>query len=270
MNTLERSVSNSVIDSNYSEIFAGYTLPKLLKRIETETNPGKFKEIMLRAIQLYFDGLVEGNFSLKEPDIWAKQEEALNAILLAVRMTVSGFYITNKDVPFSNVRDTLLPHDSILIQYGSKRSGADRRLQGKEFEIESYAKSVAQALQGKKVDLIVPVASGGFEPAAITAGYMGAEDMFPIRHSPFRRKDDAILVPKQAPPGYVTERFRGASVLVIEDLVDSGITASKIVEFVRSFSPHELYFAFVQGKGSPLLNLGWNKHNESKYLFTAN
>jgi len=36
------------------------------------------------------------------------QEEALNAILLAVHMTVSGFYITNKDVPFSNIRDTLL------------------------------------------------------------------------------------------------------------------------------------------------------------------
>jgi len=91
--------------------------------------------------------------------------------------------------------------------------------------------------------------------------------MFPIRYSPIRRKDGAILVPKQAPPGYVAERIRGTSVLIVDDLVDSGITASKIVEFVRSFSPHELYFAFVQGKGSSLLNLGWNKHNASKYLF---
>ena len=84
----------------------GYlTLPELLKQIKTEKNPGEFKETLLRAIQLYFDGLIEnrqwnGLFlfwrkplaEIKNQEIWEEQKETLDAILSGVQMTVSGFY----------------------------------------------------------------------------------------------------------------------------------------------------------------------------------
>ena len=44
-------------------------LPKLLKLIEHEEHPGRFKEAILGIIQLYFDGLVSAD-AVNNLNVW--------------------------------------------------------------------------------------------------------------------------------------------------------------------------------------------------------
>jgi len=250
-----------------SDAFVGAQLPELLKEIESQRDPRKFKEAVLRGIQLYFDGLVEGRSGHPNPEAWAEQLEALNAMLSGVGMTVAAFYRQNQEIPFDEVRETIMPYDSRLIRHGSQKGCKNRHLAGSEHQVGSYAVKVANALESEEVDLVIPVASGGFEPAVLTADYLGVNQLFPIRYSRVSRTDGGVLVPTQAPVDYSMQQISGNRILLVDDIVASGATASKLAQWVKNYDPAKVYFAVVQGGGRYLCNSGFHSHQNSQHLY---
>jgi hypoxanthine phosphoribosyltransferase len=250
-----------------SYAFVGAQLPELLKEIESQRDPRKFKEAVLEGIQLYFDGLVEGRNELPNPEVWAEQLEALNAMLNGVGMTVAAFYRQNQEIPFDEVREAIMPYDSKLIRHGSQNGCKNRHLAGSEHQVGSYAVNVVNALDGEDVDLVIPVASGGFEPAFLTADYLGVNQLFPIRYSRVSRTDSRVLVPTQAPADYPMQQISGNRILLVDDIVASGATASKLAQWVKNYDPAKVYFAVVQGGGKDLGNSGFHSHQSSQHLY---
>jgi len=78
-----QDVNPSKPSRSSSELFVNGKLQGLLHEIEIQKDPRKFKEAVLRVIQLYFDGLVEDRSSMKllNQKVWSEQLEALNAIV---------------------------------------------------------------------------------------------------------------------------------------------------------------------------------------------
>ena len=199
--------SRDKLPKTFSRVFVGVHLSGLLKEIESQRDPNNFKEALLSSIQLYFDGLVEGRSELPNPEVWAEQLETLNALLRATGTTVSAFYRKNSEIPFDEVREVIMPYDSRLIKHGSKSEYKERHLAGKEQQVGNYAANIADVLESEEVDLIMPVASGGFEPALLTADYLGLKHIFPIRYSRVSRNDNGVLVPAQAPRDYPQQQI---------------------------------------------------------------
>src|SRR3989339_795191 len=83
----------------------GRTLPELLKIIESEEDPQVFKEAVLNCAQGYFVGLIRSKSDVPNPDIWAEQSTALNALLQGMKMTVAAFYRQNQIIPCDEVRE---------------------------------------------------------------------------------------------------------------------------------------------------------------------
>jgi hypoxanthine phosphoribosyltransferase len=251
-----------------NDAFIGKNLQELLKEIEVQSDPRKFKEVVLRTLQLYFDGLVENKCQLPNPKVWAEQLETLNAMLRGLRLTVSGFYRDNENVPFDEVREIIIPYDSTLIKHGLKRGCKKRHLDGSEYQVGRYALNLTEVLKNEELDLVIPIASGGFEPSALIADYLSINEMFPIRYSRVSRTDGGVLVPSQAPLEYPKQEVDGKRILVIDDIVASGGTFSKLAKWMKNYCPTKAYFSTVQGDQKDLKDSNLHTHNNSQHLYT--
>jgi len=243
-------------------------LPELLKKIECETEPKAFKEAVLRSTQLYFDGIIEEKDRFLNIYTWKRQSEALNALLRGMKTTVVSYYNNNKEIPLDEVREAILPYASWLVKYGSEWKCKSRHLEGRESHVRKYAAKIASALEGEKVDLIIPVASGGFEPAALAADCLGMDQLLPIRYSRVSKLDSRVLVPKQAPNNHARQNIQEKNILLVDDIVASGNTISRVIGWAARYSPAKIYFAVVDlYPTEKLASLGLNKHKRSRYLY---
>lgn len=271
-NSILRPIARKIVplikpQKTSSCILNAASISDLLKKIESQRNPLEFKEALLGCIQLYFDGLVDRREEIENPEVWTEQLEALSAILTGVGITVVAFYRQNREIPFNEVREVVMPYNSTLIRHGSKSKPKGRHLAGCELLVGNYATSVANALTGEEFDLVIPIASGGFEPAVLTANYLGVNQFFPVRYSTVSRKDTEVLFPAYVTPDYLTQKISGRRILLIDDIVCHGRTASKLLRWIEKYNPASVHFAFVQGQGERLNALGLHRHQSSIHLY---
>ena len=241
------------------------TLPELLKLIEsTEENPIRFKEAVLGIIQLYFDGLID-NKGIKDPEIWKEQSETLEAVIEGVKLTLTSYYRSTEDY-FPVVREVLLSQDSRLIRYGSDKYSVRGHLSGSESEIMGYANDLSAFLR-ESIDLIIPITSGGFEPALLTAYDLKIDEILPVRYSRYRYNDHTVSVPFQLPLEYMEQRINDKVILVVDDITCIGETASKVIGFVEKYFPSKILFTTVLGKNKNLFHLGLYNHSSSEHTY---
>jgi len=162
-----------------------------------------------------------------------------------------------------------MPHDSALVRHGSKSEYKGRHLFGQEDHVAHYASDISKVLSNERIDLIIPIASGGFEPSALTADYLGVDKMFPLRYSRVSRTDSKVLVPSRAPVRYPKQQIKGKRILIIDDIVGSGRTLSQFAKWIRRHSPTKVYFAVVQGGQTDLKSHNLHKHDNSQHLYTC-
>ena len=246
---------------------AGYIIPEILKSIEHERDPHAFKEEILNLNQLYFDGLVENQNKSLDPNIWAEQSKTLNALLNGMKQTIVPFYRRHQHIPFDEVLETILPYSSLLIKHGSQNVFKTRWFKGREADVQNSVEIITKTLAKAKIDLILPVASGGFEPAILVADYLEIDDLFPIRYSQYSRKDEKVLVPTQAPQNYTQQHISGNKILFVEDGIDSGATASKLSSWITQYDPKKVYFAVIQASSHDLTHSSLHRHKNSRHLY---
>ncbi len=96
-------------------------------------------------------------------------------------------------------------------------------------------------------DTIVAISRGGLIPARIISDVINVSDVHSIKASLWgvggRISDDVLLYNVELP-------IRGKKVLVVDDIVDSGLTLTRIVEYVKTFGPEDLKTAVLHIKPS--------------------
>lgn len=249
-----------------NKTFERYTMTELIDAIEHKNEPKPFKDALLGALQLFYDGIVKFKLTSKNPDIWREQEEVLQAMISSVRLTVAQYY-KSQPIPFHDVRECVLPYSEQLVRYGLKGKCKIRHLDKKEHELPAYISDVTEALDDKQIDLIIPIASGGFEPACLTADYLNVANMLPIRCSRVSRSDTRVVTPYQAPEDYALHAIQGKHVLLVDDILLSGGTSSKTIKWVQKHNPGSTYFAVVLRDTDSRISKNLHPISENAYLY---
>lgn len=152
--------------------------------------PELFKNNVLSALQLYFDGLVESR-DLR-PEVIEERHNVLNAMIKATRLTVPGYYRKEKEIQYRRVQERIMPLESAILKYGSKNRAKHRHLFGCEYSISEYGKMVERDFSDKGVQLVIPIASGGFEPGMLVAECLNVKNILPVRYSHIHRRDPYV------------------------------------------------------------------------------
>src|SRR3989344_8706994 len=151
-------------------------------------------------------------------------------------------------MPVSEIRELIMPYDSKLIRYGSKGRCVRRHLFGLENIIGNHFRKIGAVLNEEEIDLVVPIASGGFEPAVLAADYLEVDTILPVRYSSYRCKDGGVLIPCNSHLEYITQ-IRNKRVMIIDDMSATGTTAEAVATWMDNYSPHKMLFTFIIGWG---------------------
>ncbi|MDO8516557.1 MAG: phosphoribosyltransferase [Nanoarchaeota archaeon] len=237
----EGEFKSNIFNVNY---FITYDsdIKDLLKNIEKNSDPRNFKEALLRINQLYYDGLIE----LEKQENWEEQEEILKKLINTSSEFIGQFYRNFNYVPIKKTREIILPLEESLIKYSSKLKAKPRHLSGEECNIRDFANNLEEKLKHENIDLIIPIMSGGFEPAALLKDWLAIDQFLPIRYSSRTKKDDSVLVPALAPEDYIKEQIKGKNILLIDDIKASGKTLHDVNQFLKQNFPKKIRCEIVK------------------------
>jgi len=111
-----------------------------------------------------------------------------------------------------------------------------------------------------KPDVIVAVARGGFVPARVISDIIGVDLILTIVAKAYKgigRKSKVVII-----QSFDCKHIIGKDVLVVDDIVDSGETMVKVLEFIYKCSPREVRSATVYHKP-------WSKIVPDYYIKTV-
>lgn len=243
--------------------FSQVSLEELLETLKSPFDPHPFKETLLQITQLYYDGLIERH-EHTGPKTWKQQLKTLRNLLQGVSDTLAAYYVQGKKVPMQEVSASMRHDKRNIMLYGSNKSCYKRHLYGEENCVSAFAMCLGNS--NLQPELIVPVASGGFEPALVAAYILGAKYVLPVRYSPLTRNDNHVLVPFNAPQDYVHKQLEGKHILIIDDVSESGLTAKTVTDWTLNFNPASVRFASVKVSSRTLEGLNFSR--ESYYVFS--
>jgi len=264
---MEDIINNSSFDERIKKSFyfeQGH-LETHLRKIKIEQDPRVFKELMLSSFQLYLNGLLKENQE-RDPETLDKRLGISNSFLKSLRVIISEFYGQNQCIDIDSIRERIIPHYSSIIKYDSKEISKTRHIIGGELNIRKCAFDIFRGLNNKKIDLVLPIASSGVEPGILIADYLGVDDLLPVRYSRYNQYDKDILTPYSGLE--VREQICGKNILIVDDTISSGYTASKVIKWAkRYYSPGEIYFASIYSFCKPENCM---RYKDVKFLYKHN
>lgn len=116
--------------------------------------------------------------------------------------------------------------------------------------IKNFYYDLEKFLYESRIDLIVCVASGGFEPSFAVGMLLPGVDLITVRFSRYKNLDKRVLVPRCLGADYATQRFSARRVLIVDDAISSGFMMEKTMEFISSNHAEVVYGAAVEAIGS--------------------
>lgn len=138
-----------------------------------------------------------------------------------------------------------------------ERSAKDRHLdRSTDKKMTDFVEDVVKGLKGRDVDLIIPIASGGFEPGVLVADYLEVYNILPVRYYCTRsggkiRDDRGPYFAAYAPKDHLEKLISGKNCLIVDDLATSTMSFSCSLNLVKSYSPKDIYFAVIDGCKAP-------------------
>ncbi|MCK5025522.1 MAG: phosphoribosyltransferase [Nanoarchaeota archaeon] len=243
------------IEKKFIEHSYHLTIQDLVKKIENEKNPLNFNDQLLAISQLYFEGLIEkdSDQNIDKENPWLEQSEALSRLNLAGKKAIGSFYRGN-GVDFDDIMETFLPYASTILQYGNNDCTAKHRhayfTDYDEVQRFGLNLPIISDYIGD-IDTIACVASGGFEPSYLLMDMMEKEELAVMRYSN-NKNDSEVRVPAYISKNYLDSQIKGKKVLVVEDMVSTGISLGQVMKFVSNFKPKVNYGTSVIGNNYAL------------------
>jgi len=271
MNSQYKLLKNSALDSTLQNAGEIKTLLELLNELEAEIHPVDFKDELLAITQLFFDSMVES-----EKGNWEEQEKVFSTLVEAGKTAVGSYYQSG-EIDLDKVKELVLTHvDCLIGQYflNDRRSkvrwvtdggsnldfGSTLQKTYREKTISEEGKGVFWALRRARerkipgVDMVVAVASGGFEPAYLAMNILGVDEFLPIRYSHVSRHDLGVKTPALAPENYAAA-IKGKSVLLVDDVILSGRSILQCMDYALQHDPKGLYISSMMGGNSKLTEI---------------
>jgi len=210
----------------------------LLKNLKSK-NPAVIKEIVLSLNQLYFDGLIEGDYSA-EPEL---EQFGLDKLIEAGILTIGSFYDGSLEGRLDEARDIIFSAERNIKDYSSKERAKRRHLRGFEDDILNWGRELSK--NELDINLIVPVASDGFEPAFLAASLRGLnpEEIIPLRFSRLSKGDSEAKKPKNFQ--YWDERLKGKKILITEGFSMDFHSIVKVRDYVKLQEPESITLSAV-------------------------
>ncbi len=115
-------------------------------------------------------------------------------------------------------------------------------------EVEEACARIAEALirDGVRVDVVVGVLRGGWVPARLLSDYLGVDSMGALEIKFYRGVGERGSVPVVVQPLLVP--VQGKTVLVVDDVADTGKTLSIATSFIDHYGPRKVYTATIYVK----------------------
>ncbi len=224
----------------------GYRLEALLRDLESSTNPLELREDIFGIAQLYTDGIIGGPFTglidkiTGKENSWQEQKRVLDSINQTGIEATLQFYAGER-INVERVRELILPYASEIVKYGSSELSKKRHLSPQIERMQNYGRFLERYPNAVgKIDAIVAVASGGFEPAYLLANAYGINDIAVPRYSSCNRGDVRVKTPKDAPADYMGGYCNGKNVAVVEDTVCRGESIIAVIKKVLEYAPKRI------------------------------
>src|SRR3989339_534235 len=233
-------------------------LENLIRKIEGEENIIDFKEQLLAITQLYHDGLI---FSPVQEQKWKSQRETLDKLIKAGKISIGQFY-SGEGIDINQVREIILPSAEQILEYGdTSRKAKSRYLNYREGDIQNFGLILQEELKARTIDPtgLMCIANGGFEPAYLAMNLTNIDDLIVARYSHVKENDSQLMIPDYQQKKDFKERIK-KEILIINDCIDTGKTASSVIFSILPLKPKKLFFASVEG----------NSRNISKKIKTRN
>jgi hypothetical protein len=225
----------------------GMNLPKLFKRLETRKRPFIVERAFLGILQLYYNGLVDGfgpTCHSSSRNIMGKLD-LLSKLLATGTKCVGRFY--REGVPYDPIREEVLPYTKDIIRWGSNENVGFYHLNTSPKEVFRFGQLAPENIQHSP-EVIVPVATEGFEPALLLASIYEDVDIFPVRYSKCRKNDVQVKIPKGMFRSGVSKKIKNKKVVALEGTVSSGDSFGKVIRFIKEFEPSSFEAGTVIGK----------------------
>lgn len=115
-------------------------------------------------------------------------------------------------------------------------------------EVEEACISIAEAMlrDGVRVDIVVGVLRGGWVPARLLSDYLGVDAMGALEIKFYRGVGERGSIPVVVQPLVVP--VQGKTVLVVDDVADTGKTLSIASSFISHYGPRKVYTATLYVK----------------------
>ncbi|MGV8152240.1 MAG: phosphoribosyltransferase [Candidatus Nanoarchaeia archaeon] len=234
-NNLRKKITNS------------HMYKSILEVSEAKENQNQYRDYdfccaVLNVAGLYFNSLIENSSSQNHSTL----SKTLDDMLQAIKLTTSQYYNNRKIEKKSIIKDLVLENNGVLIENSMYQISHEKHLKYDDFKyIKKSCESISDIMKEYDLELIMPIATGGFEPAGVIASNINNLNIFPIRYSRLNKNDKNVLVPKYITEEMVNKKIKDKKVLVIDDFISGGTTAQKTLDWVYSFKPEKLYFSPV-------------------------
>ncbi|MBW6462367.1 MAG: phosphoribosyltransferase [DPANN group archaeon] len=157
-------------------------------------------------------------------------------------MSVGSFY-EGKGIDTYRVWDIFMPYLSDIFEYGETDiSSKVRYLRHFWYGVQKLGIALQENFDSefKVHDVIVSVASGGFEPAYLIMHIMEKDHLFVLRYST-RRSDCKVQVFEKDNNYFLGENLTGQNVFVIDDVIEYGDSMFEVLKYVVNLKPSKLY-----------------------------
>lgn len=201
-------------------------------------------DMLIKAVQLFYNGLVLPREKSENKKTWKEQERTLDNLLKITKKAVICKYKKSILTPSQDIKKHIEEYQQAIIKHGSDNQPKINYLETPDGqkEIKNHVKTTAKRLRKKDIDTIIPIVTGGFEPGLLLANKINADNIFPIRYSHVTKNDKTVLVPVECPESYVREQIENKTVLVVDDVIDSGKTFNEVAKWLQTYNPKEMIF----------------------------
>lgn len=232
-----------------SEIDNG-TIESLLTEIESTDSPGKTLSGICKISQLYMDGLIS---SPKQKEKNELQQRTLDALMRCGTLSARAVYDGRTEV-LDYVKTNILENSEVLKRYCGRNISRSRYLEGDKPALMNFRKDIRMFALDHKIDTVIAISAGGFEPAFVASIALQDCDILPIRLSKYLKSDSNVRFPESCAGAYIRDKLRGKAVLIADDSMLSGLTMRKAMEFAAANGAKEIYGTAVEILASECVN----------------
>lgn len=220
------------------------TLEELLEIVDRSDSSGEVLSGVRKISELYFEGLLD--HKIPEGTSTDKPTESLSSLMWCGVLAAEAVYLGNEDlIPF--VKQVLWNEREQLISTGLKRKSKENYLSNFRPIIRNFGQDIKNFIAAEgKIDTIVCITSGGFEPAFIAGVFAEGAEILPMRCSRYTKADSNVRVPKAWTSEYLASKIQGKRVLIVDDVICSGVTLRLVMDYLSVYKPKEIYGTSVE------------------------